>query len=315
MEKNNLWLIFQNEYTAARESIKSNSPGAALAHLHNCKKHAADLYVSVGDEKYFSLQKRMLDAIETLSNYGINKVLLDMFNIDPRVVASKVQVAANVPKEPIKANNTGGKQTPIADWKAAVYEENCKSVVCVRSSSGKYISSGTGFIISEKGYLLTNHHVVFDEFSNKISSNLSIKLFNSNKYIPITCIDADESKDVALCKFDTALTGKVRPVQRIKDYSTVKVGSEILVVGNGLSFGIAPTEGVIKFPCNSSGNLMYTAGTNKGDSGGPVFLSNGLCIGINKSVVCNAHNMANGTPMDQIDQLLEKWCKKYKISL
>ena len=61
-----------------------------------------------------------------------------------------------------------------------------------------------------------------------------------------------------------------------------------------------------------------------GDSGGPVFNGQGECVGINKSITaavnCGgspvmAQGLTNATPMDRIDEMLEKWCKKHDITL
>jgi V8-like Glu-specific endopeptidase len=84
--------------------------------------------------------------------------------------------------------------------------------------------------------------------------------------------------------------------------------------------GLAPFTGVVRFTKNDNGNLVYTAPSNPGDSGGPVLNRKGECIGINKSKTLAVNNVsadsyANATPMDKINELLEKWCESNKIIL
>ncbi len=205
-------------------------------------------------------------------------------------------------------------------WCADVFEHNRRAVVRISLTGPTFRRSGTGFIISKKGYLLTNDHVVYDEASGGYFSKVFMEFDGVKKKIGIEVLYSDRSADVALCTFDPAEAGEFGCVRRIADYSALLQGADCLVIGNGFGMGLAPFSGVVRFTKNSDGDLVYTAPSNPGDSGGPVFNRRGECIGINKSRTTkvddtHAEGYANATPMDTIDALLGKWTKAGGIEL
>ena len=205
-------------------------------------------------------------------------------------------------------------------WCAEVFEANKNAVVQISVSASMHGASGTGFIISNNGYLLTNDHVVFDEQNGVYYSKVNMILAGDKKKYKLEILFSDRNADVALCKFDPNEVQGYSVVKRIADYSKLKQGADCLVVGNAFGMGLAPFTGIVRFTKNDSGNLVYTAPSNPGDSGGPVFDRSGECIGINKSktVAINnteANGYANATPMDKIDELLQKWTKSNGIVL
>lgn len=135
-----------------------------------------------------------------------------------------------------------------------------------------------------------------------------------NKSYKLEVLFSDEDSDVALCRFYPERNSQLVAVKRIADYSKVKQGADCIVIGNAFGMGIAPFTGVIRFVKDAEGDLVYTAPSNPGDSGGPVFNRKGECIGINKSKTKSfngkeAEGYANATPMSTIDLLLKKWIK------
>lgn len=210
------------------------------------------------------------------------------------------------------------------DWCADIFDKYKGSVAEIKAASNGKISSGTGFIISENGYILTNDHVVYDEDSCSYCKKLSMTLEGTKKAVPLNIINSDKKNDVALCAFDKEKVDNCRAVPCIKDYSSLKQGARIVLIGNPLSMGIAPVEGIVRYTHNNEGNLVYTALSNHGDSGGPVFNMAGECVGINKSIVVSVtrgdstvevQGITNATPMDKIDELLDRWCKDNHIKL
>lgn len=205
-------------------------------------------------------------------------------------------------------------------WGAEVFDANRTAVVQICATAAGNISSGTGFIISDKGFLLTNDHVVFDEQNGVYYGKLKMTLFGEKKAHKIDVVISDKKADVALCRFNPSEVQGFSVVRQVSDYSRVKQGADCLVIGNAFGMGLAPCMGNIRFTKNDSGNLVYTIPSNPGDSGGPVFNRAGECIGINKSktVAVNgtaAEGYANATPMDTVQQLLQKWCKTNEITL
>ena len=137
---------------------------------------------------------------------------------------------------------------------------------------------------------------------------------NDKKKYKIDLLYSDKQNDIALCRFDAEEVKDFSVVKRISNYDTVKQGADCLIIGNPFDLGLAPFSGIIKYTKNNSGNLVYTAPSNPGDSGGAVYLKTGECIGINKSRTFKVNNqdadgMANATPMDTINKFLDKWAK------
>lgn len=210
-------------------------------------------------------------------------------------------------------------QTPQS-WKEKVFYDNINAVVNIYGSTSNDTASGTGFIISPKGYLLTNHHVVFDENSCAYYSTLTMSFKDKNRKHKIQVLSSDKEADIALCRFNTSEVKSFSCVKRISDYSTVKQAQECMIIGNAFDYGLAPVGGVIRYSKSKSGNLVCDARANPGDSGGPVFNIFGECIGINKSRTKSIDGeqvdaFTNATPMDKIYELLNKWTKRNNIVL
>lgn len=207
-----------------------------------------------------------------------------------------------------------------ADWVASLFEANRGAVVRITIAANGSLTSGTGFIISPNGYLLTNDHVVFDEATGAYHSKVKMSFEGEKKSYKVDVLFSDKSADVALCSFKPAEVGDFKVIKRISDYSKVRAGAECMVIGNMFGQGLSPCMGNIRYTKSAEGNIVYTVPSNPGDSGGPVFIRSGECIGIHKSKTTSvnsssADGVANATPMDRIDALLKKWTECNDITL
>lgn len=141
------------------------------------------------------------------------------------------------------------------------------------------ISYGSGFIISEDGYILTNTHVVND------SSNIKITL-NDKREFPAKLIGLDVSSDVALLKIDTTDL----PVATLGSSSDLKVGEWVAAIGAPFGFDNTLTAGIVSAKGRSLPNDNYTpfiqtdVAINPGNSGGPLFNLKGQVVGINSRI-------------------------------
>lgn len=334
-------------YVNAREQIKLNNPLLArkyvlmILNIVVQKYYEHDISI-VAKAKTAVFLDKWLAVSRDLYNNGITDYVRSCFGLienkekQPAAFLNQErQGARTLPAKDKSANGNieEGAQRPVgaidnnrdidfsglidetADeqgWGAEVFESNKLAVVQISAMAATSFSSGTGFIISKNGYLLTNNHVVFEEQNGAYHNNLKMSLLGEEKKHAINVLFSDKKKDVALCKFEPAEVLEFRSVRRIADYSKVKPGADCLVIGNAFGMGLAPCIGNIRFTKNDSGNLVYTIPSNPGDSGGPVFNRNGECIGMNKSktVAVNgtvAEGYANAIPMDAIDELLQKW--------
>ncbi len=230
-----------------------------------------------------------------------------------------------IPRAPRAAQPKPPVEVPSQGWVADLFERYQCGVVRVVAQSVVGYSNGTGFVISKNGLLLTNEHVVYDEAAGRLCTSVAVSFGQDSKQYDAHVVASDGKYDLALLQLERGLPTKAVVVPRIRDYSAVKQGADVILIGNAFSMGLAPIPGTIKFTHEgNSGDLVYTAPSNPGDSGGPVFNRNGECIGINKSVTSafirggqrvESQGLTNATPMDFIDERLAAWTKKYSIEL
>lgn len=175
------------------------------------------------------------------------------------------------------------------------------------------ISQGSGIIISEKGFIVTNAHVV----GNSLQNNIKIVLSNKEEFSG-KVIGYDSKTDIAVIKADKS--GLVAATFGNSD--EVKVGSSVLALGNplGLNFASSLTRGIVSAinRCSSGSNnslvkyIQTDAAINPGNSGGPLINMYGQVIGMNSSKVVAPHCEGMGfaipgnTLKDIVDDLIDK---------
>jgi serine protease Do len=138
---------------------------------------------------------------------------------------------------------------------------------------------GSGFILSQDGYVLTNWHVVSD------SDTVTVRLTNRREY-KAKVIGADPHTDVALVKIDA--TGL--PFVKIGDPNRLEVGEWVAAIGAPFGFENSVTSGIVSAKGRSLPQEIYVpfiqtdAALNPGNSGGPLFNMSGEVIGINSMI-------------------------------
>ena len=148
------------------------------------------------------------------------------------------------------------------------------------------VSSGSGFIITDDGYILTNNHVV------EGATKLEVTLDTGEKYMA-DVIGTDPMIDLGLIKIDPK--GKKLPVVPLGDSDSLRVGQWVMAVGNPLSLERTVTVGVVsgkrrQVPISDSivpalANFIQTdAAINFGNSGGPLLDGQGRVVGINTAI-------------------------------
>ena len=312
----------------AKELIKANNPSGARAYLMPILNEVLASYKKASEEGNIKeslelslFMDKWIPVVRDLRSKGITDYVLECFALKKK----KEEKIIETPKEE-KLDKTNKMNVDPDDvlpneeeinqgWCAKIFEENKKAVVEIVIHYANKERNGTGFIISKNGYLLTNDHVVFDEETGNYCKNIKAKLNGSKKLFNVSVIFSDKSSDVALCSFDPeAIQDSFTSVKRIADYSKLMQGADCLIMGNAFGLGLAPFTGVVRFTKDDRGDLVYTAPSNPGDSGGPVFNRLGECIGMNKSKTLavdgtEAEGYANATPMDKIDTLIARWAK------
>jgi len=140
-------------------------------------------------------------------------------------------------------------------------------------------SLGSGFIISEDGYILTNHHVV--EEADTIEVRLS-----DRRMFEAQVVGSDKGSDVALIKIEA----DDLPVVKIGKSSDLQVGEWVLAIGSPFGFDHTVTAGIVSAKGRSLPSENYVpfiqtdVAINPGNSGGPLFNLDGEVIGINSQI-------------------------------
>lgn len=164
-----------------------------------------------------------------------------------------------------------------------------------KSASSTATATGSGIIISEDGYILTNNHVVSSSTSSSNSnssyyqvseaSKLTVTLFNDDTEYEAKIVGKDEQTDLAVIKIEKTGLSKAE----FADSDSIKVGEFAMAVGNPIGMQSSVTCGIVSAvnrEVTDSDGKQYTliqtdAAINSGNSGGALVNSEGKVIGIN----------------------------------
>lgn len=159
------------------------------------------------------------------------------------------------------------------------------------NGQGTATAQGSGIIISEDGYILTNNHVVNSSSSSSSfyelgkASKITVQLYNDDTEYEAEIVGTDEQTDLAVIKIDKdGLTAA-----ELGDSDSVQVGEFCMAIGNPLGLGSTVTDGIVsavnREVTDEDGNsylaIQTNAAINSGNSGGALVNSQGQVIGIN----------------------------------
>ncbi len=171
------------------------------------------------------------------------------------------------------------------------------------------ISSGTGFIVSADGLILTNKHVVADT-----EADFTV-LMNDGRKKSAKVLARDPLQDLAVLKIE----GNDLPSVRFGDSSQVKIGQTVIAIGNALgefrnTVSVGVVSGLQRSVVASGGGagaellqelIQSDAAINPGNSGGPLLNIRGEVIGINTAIARGAENIAFAIPINKAKRDLE----------
>ncbi|KGQ18938.1 Periplasmic protease [Lysobacter dokdonensis DS-58] len=172
------------------------------------------------------------------------------------------------------------------------------------------VSMGTGFIISNDGYVLTNHHVV--DGAGEVTVRLS-----DRREFKAKVVGSDEQSDVALLKIPA--TGL--PSLRVGDSRTLRPGQWVVAIGSPFGLDHSVTAGIVSAVGRSNpyANQQYVpfiqtdVAINRGNSGGPLLDTRGQVVGINSQIFSNSGGYMGvsfaipiDVAMNAVDQLKSK---------
>ncbi len=138
---------------------------------------------------------------------------------------------------------------------------------------------GSGFIISEDGYIVTNAHVVAE------ATDIRVSLQDRSSY-KAKLIGADKRSDIALIKVEA----NDLPIAELGDSDQVKVGQWVLAIGSPFGFEYTATQGIVSAVARSLPDDTYVpfiqtdVAVNPGNSGGPLYNTDGKVVGVNSQI-------------------------------
>ena len=191
------------------------------------------------------------------------------------------------------------------------------STVYTRTFFGLYPEkgTGTGFIISPEGEILTNNHVAGG------GQQLTVTLSDKKVY-KARVLGFDPRNDLALLKIDAP--GRKLPTVRLGDSDHLVVGQKVLAIGNPFQFEGTLTTGIVSSLDRTidteerklEGMIQTDAAINPGNSGGPLLDSHGNVIGINTAIYGAQGSIGIGfaMPISRAKAMLEEYQTRGKIS-
>jgi len=171
-------------------------------------------------------------------------------------------------------------------------------------------SLGSGFIIDEKGYILTNNHVI--EKADKIKVRLS-----DEQEFDAEVVGRDPKTDIALIKIEST-----KPLQSVTmgDSDKLQVGEWLIAIGNpfGLEHTVTAGIGSAKGRVIGSGPyddfIQTDASINPGNSGGPLINMRGEVVGINTAIIAGGHGIGFAIPINMAKQVLPQLKEKGEVT-
>jgi len=165
--------------------------------------------------------------------------------------------------------------------------------------------TGSGFVISSDGYIVTNYHVV--EESRKVEVTLT-----DGRTFTARVVDGNKDADVAIIK----INAKGLPVARLGDSSKLRQGDWVTAIGNPYGFDHSVTAGVVSALGRriddaqggtlATGDLIQTdAAINSGNSGGPLINMDGEVIGINTAIIPFAQGIGFAISINSVKDTLK----------
>lgn len=171
-------------------------------------------------------------------------------------------------------------------------------------------SLGSGFIVSEDGYILTNNHVV------EKADEVTVTLLDKEEY-QAEVVGTDPKTDIALIKIKPE---KKMPYVRLGDSEHLQIGEWVVAIGNPFGLGHTVTAGIVSAKGRVIGSGPYDdfiqtdASINPGNSGGPLFNLQGEVVGINTAIIQGGQGIGFATPIQMAKTILGQLKEKGKVT-
>jgi len=170
-----------------------------------------------------------------------------------------------------------GEENPLQDFFERFFGEKPPGE---NNGERPHSSLGSGFIISEDGYVISNYHVVRE------ADEIIVRLSDRREYVA-KIVGTDPRSDIAVLKVEAE---KPLPALKLGKSSTLEVGEWVLAIGSPFGFDHSVTAGIVSAKGRSLPNENYVpfiqtdVAINPGNSGGPLFNLNGEVVGVNSQI-------------------------------
>jgi S1-C subfamily serine protease len=233
----------------------------------------------VADTDRFEFTAMLTGTFELI---GPNNRLINIRSYDAGVACDRTQIPDGILKDGNASARIGGTEQKTYPMESLPDRENI-------------VSSGTGFCISEEGYLITNDHVV--RGANRI------KVRVNKQTLEAECIKSDQAKDLALLKVSGNWPGQSLKIYKV---GSPKLGEEVFTIGfpNTTIQGLQPkyTDGKISSLSglrDDAETYQISVPVQPGNSGGPLVMTDGRVAGV---VVGSLNSMASIVRMGSVPQ-------------
>ena len=257
------------------------------------KKHHK---IMIGSFSTFLIMLLIANSVFIYILYGqlqlsYNKIEIDIQELKTDTQSKLNELTINVLQAQEELNSLGseigsmGQEMDLLKASAGedfsgIIEEVIKGVVTIRTDVGQ----GTGFIISEDGYLVTNAHVLVG--GREINA-----ITYEQKSISANFIGYNGDLDIALLK----ISGDFDEL-KLADSNDVQIGEKVIAIGNPLGLQFSVSEGIVSAvhrlgPSGLEAYIQTDAALNPGNSGGPLINKQGKVIGINNFKIGGGENL------------------------
>lgn len=172
-----------------------------------------------------------------------------------------------------------------------------------QAPSRRQQSLGSGFIISQDGFIVTNNHVIKD------ADEITVNLLGGNTPFKAEVVGRDPETDLALLKIEA---DRALPVLEFGDSDNAKVGQWLVAIGNPFGLAHTVTAGIVSAKGRIIGSGPYDdfiqtdASINPGNSGGPLLDMNGRVIGINTAIVASGQGIGFAIPSNMAERIISQ---------
>ncbi|MGQ0794222.1 MAG: DegQ family serine endoprotease [Deltaproteobacteria bacterium] len=168
---------------------------------------------------------------------------------------------------------------------------------------------GSGFIISQDGFIITNNHVI------ERANDIDVILEDGGKY-KAKIIGRDPKTDIALLKVDAK---KPLPAVSLGSSNALEIGDWVVAIGNPFGLGHTVTAGIVSAKGRSLGLGAYDdfiqtdAAINPGNSGGPLFNLKGEVVGVNTAIIAGGQGIGFAIPASMTRSVIDQLRNKGKV--